>query len=81
MTLKGLACYIFRIVLQLVSDQVFANTGPEPAEPLLDRKTISLLVNSIFMPDFESCKVISFSRSTEVNYASEEYFELPEKSS
>ena len=53
-----------------------ADPGPEPAEPLLDRKFISLLINSIFMPDFESCKVLSLSRSTEVNYASEGYFEL-----
>ena len=64
--------------MQLPDHGTSEDPGPEPAEPLLDRKTISLPCIGLyyFYARLRAYKVISFSRSNEVNYASEEFFEL-----
>ena len=49
-------CPILKSAMQLPAHGTSEDPGPEPAEPLLDRKTISLLVYTIFMPDFEHTK-------------------------
>ena len=49
-------CPILKSVIQFPAYWASKDPGPEPAEPLLDRKTISLLVYTIFMPDFEHTK-------------------------
>ena len=49
-------CPILKSTMQLPDHGTSEDPGPEPAEPLLDRKTISLLVYTIFMPDFEHTK-------------------------
>ena len=77
--IKNLANFpILKSTMQLLAHGTSEDPGPEPAEPLLDRKTISLPCIGLyyFYARLRAYKVISFSRSNEVNYASEEFFEL-----